>query len=164
MTRLRSRLGSDDGDDGAAAVEMALVSVLLLAIFGLVAPLGVIYYESVQLGRNTADVVRFASSRPSLNRTVVDPSGVVRTIAGGALPSDDQVRWEAARAVTGTDRLLQTSIQRVRPGPTQAADAICPSGRRVTVTLSNEVDLGVFSAFIPIKVKKLSATATSCEE
>jgi Flp pilus assembly protein TadG len=152
-------------DEGAAAVEMALVTGLLLTLVaGFVAPLGVIYYESVQLGRTANDVVRFASSRPAVTRYVEDPAGGAPSIVrAGDLPTTAQIQQEAQRT-TGTRAGLATTVTRLRPSADVPADPTCASGRRVTVQIRNVVDLDVFTAFIPLSTKTLSATATSCEE
>lgn len=156
---------ADTQQDGAAAIEMALVIVVFFAILGFIAPLGVIFYENVQLGRDAADVVRFASSRPVSPRTIADTTSgsciaADCTVKAGFLPTDAQIKLEASRGRTGT--LVTASGTTVQQH--QADPANCPSGRRVTVKLSNTINLGVFGAFIPNDTQTVSATATSCEE
>lgn len=139
-------------DEGAAAVELALLLGVLLTLVGLVGPVSYLFYERVQLGRTAGDVVRFATSRADQVRTY--PGG---TVAVGALPSAGAVSAEAGRAHTGRNAATATLAS--------STDNSCPSTRRRTVTVTTTASLGPFiGLFTPDDTNTLVATATSCEE
>lgn len=138
-------------DAGVAAVEFALLASILLSVVALVAPLGYLFFERVQLGRTAGDVVRFANSKPDNPRN----GGAVPV---NARPSDGQVAAEVDRAYTGlgSARLARR---------TSALDPFCPTTRRGTVTIETTVSLGPFLGLLTNDTTKtLTATATSCEE
>ena len=154
-------------DEGVAALELALLITTMLALFALVAPLGYLFYERVQLGRSAGDLVRFTTSRTDRVRLVTpfDGTGAVRfTVPAQQLPGPDAVAAEAEHAYTGRGTLLG------RPGVVRTPDLHCPSGFRVTVSLSTEVDIGPFlglvtsGSFTSGNTETLLATASSCEE
>lgn len=162
------------GEDGLAALELAIVSTLFVALLALVAPLAYLFYENLQLGRTAGAVVRFASSRSDVARTVdgpepplVVPRDELATDTAGA------VEAEVARAYTGLGqaRLLVAGDPLPSGGTVPAlrsndAGSGCPSGRRVTVVVATTVDIGPFAGLLfgGTTTRVLTAQATSCEE
>lgn len=148
-------------ETGLAAVELALLLTVLFALVALVAPLAYLFYERVQLGRTTGDVVRFATSRSTKTRiTQANISGVLTTyrVERNNLPSSVADDTEAVGAYTGLGSSVLTANVR-------ASDSNCPSGFRRTITLSTTVKVGAFTGFlIGGSDKTLLATASSCEE
>ncbi len=154
-------------DEGVAALEFGLLVTTMLALLGLVAPLGYLLYERVQLGRTTGDLIRFASSRTDENRLVrpFDGSGGTQfVVPAEELPGPDAISAEAANAYTGRGSLVGL------PVVTRVRDNTCPAGFRLTITLSTQVDVGPFvslvaaGSFTSGTTETLSATASSCEE
>lgn len=165
-----------DGDRGVAAVELALVLTLLLTLLALVVPLVFVFYERIQLGRAAGDVVRFASSRSDVDRSVpVSGAGAEAVVPADTLPdhtaagvrdtSLGQVLGEAHRAYGGVGQLVTAVTTEKVETPDPQDPRYCPSTRRLTVTLTSTVDLGPFAGLlIPGDTNTLVARATSCEE
>lgn len=149
MTRSRRT----SGDHGLAAVELGLLLTVLLAMVALVAPIAFLFFERVQLDRTGGDAIRFASSRSDQARTVAS-----FTVPAKELPGAAAVQAEQRRAYRGRGTLA--------PGtPQRTTDAVCPSGRRVTITLTATVDVGPFAGLILSGgTRTLETTVTSCEE
>lgn len=141
-------------DEGAAAVEMALVLGPIVALVALVAPLAILFYTDVTLGRAAGDTIRYGTSR-----TADERGGAGGRVGGGSLPTAGQIIAEAQRNYTGPGTLsvLEEEIVSVD-------DTTCASGRRLTITLRSEVDLGPFDGLLPGDFTNLVAKATSCEE
>lgn len=154
------------GDQGVAALELGLLLTMLLALLGLVAPLGYLFYERVQLGRTTGDVIRFASSRTDRPRLVTPFTGAGPTsyvVPAQQLPGSAAIAAEAGHAYTGRGTLAQP------PAVVRTRDASCPGGFRLTVTLATQVDVSPFVSLVTAgslsgTSQTLSATASSCEE
>lgn len=141
------------GDAGLAAVELGLLLTVLLALVALVAPVSFLFYERVQLDRAGGDAIRFATSRSDQARTVA-----TFTVPARELPGASAVRAEQVRAYRGRGSL--------DPGnPVRTTDPVCPSGRRVAITLTTTVDVGPFAGLILSGgTRTLGTTVTSCEE
>lgn len=146
-------------DHGVAALELALLLTLLTALLALVAPLAYLFYERIQLGRASGDVVRFATSRSDKVREATGPLGTF-SVPADDLPSDAAIWAEVADAYDGSGTLTTTPATIVR-----TADNDCPSGFRKTITITTTVDVSPFiGLLITTPTKTLSATASSCEE
>lgn len=149
------------GDRGAVALETALVVVVLLGLCGFVAPLPYAFYEKVQLERATARAVRFASSRPTVDREAVNGT----LVRAGFRPSRGQVEAEAADAYDATGRGRVVAVDVVT-----AAAATCPTLFETTVRMRATIDLGpayalVDAAGFPVpRTLQLRAEATNCRE
>lgn len=159
MTRQRN-------DDGVAALELGLLLTVMLLLLALVTPLAYLFYERVQLGRAAGDVIRFASSRTDGDRLVqaFDTSGATQFVVPGAeLPGPDAIAAESALAYAGRGTIASPVVLR-------AADTTCPSGFRLTITLSAQVDVGPFVSLLEAAKltsgpnETLTAQASSCEE
>lgn len=142
-------------DQGAAAVETALVLTLLLAITGLVAPLPVALLEKSKVERAAAQAARWATSAP--------PAG--RPLSRGA--ADDAVLPEVLRALEDSGSRVAGVTATMS---TERADH-CPLRVRRTVVVSGTVDLGPLStlyAAVPGAgapgLTTLTARATACDE
>ncbi len=154
------------GDDGVAALELGLLLTMMLALLGLVAPLGYLFYERVQLGRTTGDVMRFASSRTDRPRLVTPFTGSGPTsyvVPAQELPGSAAISAEASNAYTGRGTLT------LPPVVVRTRDAGCPAGFRLTVTLTTQVDVSPFVSLVTAgslsgASQTLSASASSCEE
>lgn len=144
-------------DRGAAALELALVLTVLVALLGLVLPLGALFLERLRLGSAAHDAVRFASSRTAVQRTLTTTSPVVR-IPAGELPSASVVQQETARAYRGLGTLGGVTSS-------STTDSACPSGSRTTVVLTSTVEMGPFAGLLVDGTDTtLTASATSCQE
>lgn len=143
------------GDAGAAAVEMALVSTLLLTLISFIVPLSILFYENVQLGRTAGDTIRFASSRTVDSRISGNADG---TVPAGFLPGTTAIQAEVPRVHNG---LYSATLD---GSPRRIPDTTCPSGFRRQITVQTTTNLGPLNLLLPDSVTTLRATATSCEE
>jgi Flp pilus assembly protein TadG len=141
---------------GAAAVEMAILVSLLVALLAVVGPLIYAIQEQVYLGRAAGSAARFASATPDRKRFDCDGNAM----ANDRRPSAAQVEREAECVRFGSGPVSSSFSVTVTPDPSTAAP-----GDRITVTVSDTVDLGLLGALFggPQGVT-LSSTSIGIEE
>lgn len=144
---------------GAAAVEMALVFLVVAAIFALVAPLPVLLVQQNRLEEAAGRTIRWATSAPGgVRPRQADLPGEARSalrLAGG---SDEAV---ANLTVPGGGAVLLDT--------TTTASRACPKGRARRIELRTTISLGAYGALLGVAGignpdRTLRASATSCEE
>lgn len=144
------RASSPAGDEGVAALELALVMTVLLGLFALVAPLPVAMAQKSKLEQAAARTSRWATSVPS-----------------GVRPTRALLPVEAEHAFVrsgGRADNFSAVVSGAEPAPQ------CPRRLARTVTLTNDVDLGPFGDMLRAAgitsagSITLTARATSCEE
>ncbi len=135
------RLGRPEGDDGVAALEMALVTTLLMVLAFSALPLFSMMRSYQRVNAASADAVRFATS--------VDANG--RRQADGTL----RRRPSAAEVVTfardSADDQTLSVIVKICPASTPdtctAGDPLsAQSGDTIEVTVSQTVDLSLLGS------------------
>ncbi len=151
MTRRR-------GDDGVAAVEMAIISTLLLVLGFSGLPLLSMLHGYQKVNGASADTLRYATSvdaNPHLVRTVNGIDQFSRRPT-----RDDVTRFAQAAANDATLKVVVTvyvgSSTTVRPAPTMLVGATsvtdsgapleAQSGDTVTVVVSKDIDLSVLGS------------------
>lgn len=146
-----------NSERGAAAVEMALFAFLLVALMGIVGPLLVAVQEQVRLGRASGAAVRFATATPETKRT--DCTGA--PMARDRRPSSAQVQVEAVCARYGAFSAPADDnfVVDVSADPRSVQP-----GQEISVTVSNDVDLGVLGAFMGRESMTLSSTSVGIKE
>jgi hypothetical protein len=145
-------------DRGAAALELALFMTLIFAVLALIAPLGHLLREQHRLQHAAADTARFASAAPNT------PS----VGSTSRRPSLQEIRAEARRALrdAGTEAPAGWENQNVVVNP---EPPVLPQ-EELTVTLSEDVDLGIFggilrtTGLVPGGTVHITAHATAVEE
>ncbi len=146
--------------EGAAAVELAIFTVLLMCILAIAAPLALILKEQLMLGRTAGRSARFASATPDTARHSCSGVRLARR------PATADVVSEARCSHFGSGPVPPAFSVSVTPPP----DSAVP-GTQITVTVTNQVTLGPIGGLLSaIGVNEsyanptLSATAVSIEE
>lgn len=140
---------------GVAAVELALLLVLLCGVLLLLLPLPYAMLTRVKLERATGRATRFATQTPDRARPGL-PLYQRR-------PTSTEVQQEAIAAYTGPGTLSTPTV-------TTASAAGCPREVATTVTMQAVVDLGPFAGFykvvglLPGGTITMSASSVNCQE
>lgn len=137
---------------GAAAVEMAILTLLLVALLGVVGPLMVAIQEQVRLGRTSGAAVRFATATPDRRRSDCDGAPT----ANYRRPSVAQVVREAECVRFGSDTPDGAFSVTVVPA--------AQIGDEVRVTVSNTVGLGPLGEFLGRGSVTLTSTSIGIQE
>jgi Flp pilus assembly protein TadG len=142
---------------GAAAVEMAIFMLVLMALLAIVWPLIGAVTEQVKLGRSAGAAAAFATSVPDQRR---------RSCTGEQLakrsPSAENVEAEARCARFGVaDGGLGDMDVTVSPDPSAASTL---PGTEVRVTLERTVSLGPIGVFFDRPDVTLHATVVGVKE
>lgn len=122
-------------DKGAAALELAFIITLVMLLVVLSAPLIYAFQENVRLERVAGHTARFATSAPDRPRFG----------SAGRRPTIAEVQAEANRAylAAGGDTPLSSGSVVVDKDPTAT-----PPGEQITITISRNVDLGIFGQLL----------------
>lgn len=143
--------------EGAAAVEMAIFMLLLMALLAVVWPLIGAMIEQVKLGRSAGTAVSFATSVPDQKRRACNGEQLAKRS-----PSAEDVEAEARCARFGDpDGGLGDMDVIVSPDP--AAPTTLP-GDEVRVTLERTISLGPIGIFFDRPEVTLHATAVGVKE
>ncbi|MCW2543377.1 MAG: hypothetical protein JWM40_929 [Frankiales bacterium] len=174
MSRRRDR-----GDDGVAALEFAMISLVLLFLAFAALPLFTLARSYEKTNNSSADTLRYASSLDANAHSTTTSAG---TVAISRRPTRDDVT-RFAQAAANDSKLVVTVV--VYPAgsttPRTFIDSTYPieaeSGDKVVVTVAESVDLsllgslanGLGSLFgsgniVPHGVVTMSSTSTGREE
>lgn len=144
-------------DAGVAALELVLVLAVLTGIATLVAPLPYALAQKSKLEYAANRTVRYATSTPSGQRPTA-----------GVLAQEGRRAFAAAGG--RVDGFTSSLTPTVAPGSSSTVATYCARRSALTVTLTNNVDLGAFGAILGAAgigsgtVRTITARATSCEE
>ncbi len=144
-------------EDGAAALEMALFALVLMAMLAVVWPLISAMVEQVKLGRTAGTAVAFATSVPDQRRRACDGEQLFKRS-----PSTADVEAEARCAHFGTpDGGSGDMTVSISPDP---SDSSTLPGDEVRVEVERTISLGPIGSFFDRPTVTLHATAVGVKE
>lgn len=142
------------GERGVAALELALMLVLLFALVAVCLPLGVAVVHRVALDQATEQTLRFATTAPNTPELGASSPPCRR-------PSTAEVASAAqqALAVDGGGSVLASFS--ITPDSGSAGCSTNPPGTRVAVSLVAPVNLGAVGQLLHIVGLSVPATMTA---
>lgn len=139
MKRLRQRTARRRGDDGAAAVEFALISIPLLVLVLGIIQFGFIFYSQIMLSQAAREGARALS----LNLGTTTPG----TCDSSCLSTVKQKTVDSAAPVVSLDDSSFDTLQKCPAGATQSDEAVVAVHYKVSAALLFTITINGKSSF-----------------